>query len=299
MADFQRLYEALRGCGIERDVPMRRYTTFRAGGNARLMLSPNGPEEIALALRACSDCGVPWYVMGNGSNLLVRDGGLDALVIRIDERMGGIVQEGDTFRAEAGQSLSSLANFALRAGFMGLEWAAGIPGTVGGAAAMNAGAYGAQMRDALVSVRVLSRGREEILPVREGDMGYRTSIFSAPERIVLEAVFRLLPDDGGAAGRQADYLRQRREKQPLHFPSAGSTFKRPEGHFAGALIERAGLKGERAGDAEVSELHAGFIINRGNAKAADILELIARVQKRVFEDSGVFLEPEIKIIGEG
>ncbi|MEL7610325.1 MAG: UDP-N-acetylmuramate dehydrogenase [Bacillota bacterium] len=298
MADFQRLYEALRDCAIERDVPMRRYTTFRAGGNAKLMLFPNDPKQIALALFACEDCGVPWYIVGNGSNLLVRDGGIDALVIRFDERMGGIARQGDVFRAGAGQSLSALANFALKSGYMGLEWAAGIPGTVGGAVAMNAGAYGGQLSDVIKSVRVIQNGREETLEVKAGDMGYRTSAYAAPSCIVLEAAFRLSPDDGDAVGRQADYMRRRREKQPLTFASAGSTFKRPEGYFAGVLIEQAGLKGESVGDAQVSTLHAGFIINRGNATASDILELIRRVQKHVFENSGVFLEPEIKIIGK-
>ena len=298
MADFQRLYEALREYSIERDVPMRRYTTFRAGGNAKLMICPEDSKQVAHALSACGDCGVPWYIIGNGSNLLVRDGGINALVICFDERMGGIERQGEKFRAGAGQSLSALANFALRTGYMGLEWAAGIPGTVGGAVAMNAGAYGGQLSDVIQSVRVIRDGREETLEVCEGDMRYRTSAYAAPSCIVLEAIFRLAPDDGGAAGRQADYMKRRREKQPLAFASAGSTFKRPEGHFAGALIEQAGLKGESVGDAQVSTLHAGFIINRGNATASDILELIGRVQKRVFEQSGVWLETEIKIIGE-
>ena len=298
MADFQRLFEALRDYAIERDVPMRRYTPFRAGGNAKFLLCPGDPQQIAFALSACEDCGVPWYIIGNGSNLLVRDGGINALVIRIDERMGGITRKGDLLSAGAGQSLSALANFALKAGFGGLEWAAGIPGTVGGAVAMNAGAYGGQLSDVIQSVRVIRDGREETARVSAGDMGYRTSVYAAPSCIVLEASFHLLPDDGGAATRQADYMRRRREKQPLAFASAGSTFKRPEGHFAGALIEQAGLKGESVGDAQVSTLHAGFIINRGNARASELLQLIERVQKRVYENSGVWLQPEIKIIGE-
>jgi UDP-N-acetylmuramate dehydrogenase len=298
MGRIDLLCERLRGLDIIRDVPMRSFTTFRIGGNADAMLHPRCAGDIIKAISEASDLGVQYYVIGNGSNLLVRDGGIRALVIRVGEAMGGIRREGTTYWAGAGCLLSSFSRETVNCGCMGMEWASGIPGTVGGAVAMNAGAYGGEVKQVLKSVIAVVNGAEVRMDVKEEDMGYRRSAFAAPGCIVCAARFELAPDDGHAKERQAEYSEKRRTKQPLSFPSAGSVFKRPKGNFAGTLIESAGLKGTGIGDAEVSELHAGFIINRGNATSKDVLSLIELVQKKVYEHSGIMLEPEIVILGE-
>ncbi|OQB25814.1 MAG: UDP-N-acetylenolpyruvoylglucosamine reductase [Firmicutes bacterium ADurb.Bin182] len=298
MYDANLLCDRLRELNIERNAPMRSYTTFRIGGNADVMLHPGSSSDIIKAITEALACGAPYHVIGNGSNLLVRDGGIRALVIRIGEDMAGIEQDGPVFRVGAGCLLSSFAKETINRGFMGMEWATGIPGTVGGAVAMNAGAYGGEIKQVLKSVNAVVDLKQADLTVNDADMGYRRSAFSAPGCIVCSAVFELKPDDGHAADREAEYRLRRRAKQPLSYPSAGSVFKRPAGYFAGSLIENAGLKGTRIGDAEVSELHAGFIINRGKASAKDVLSLIELVKIAVREHSGVTLEPEIVILGE-
>lgn len=296
--DIYALKNALGGICMEEYADMRIHTTFKAGGKARLLAHPRSEEELQLCLNMAEQHHIPCYVMGNGSNLLVRDGGFPGLMVKLSQGFSEIRIVGSTLFAGAGALMSVAAKTALNNGLMGLEWAAGIPGSVGGAVAMNAGAYGGEIKQVLKRVDAIENGAVHEFTVQEHELGYRRSAYCAPERIVLSAEFELLPDDGGAKERMADYAARRREKQPLSLPSAGSTFKRPEGHFAGALIEQAGLKGMRVGGAEVSCLHAGFIVNSGGATAADITGLIALVQQRVYEHSGVRLEPEIRIIGE-
>lgn len=300
MDKFDRLLllDGVKNIDILQNELMSAHTSFRVGGAARLFARPATEEQLCSLLCAARDYDVPCLVMGNGTDLLVRDGGISALVIQIGDAMSDIRIDGLDVYAQAGALLSTVSKRALKAGLGGLEWAGGIPGTIGGAAAMNAGAYGGELKQVLKTVTVVENGKLHQYEVHPEDMGYRTSLFCAPERIVTSAVLTLVPDDGHAAERQEDYARRRREKQPLSFPSAGSTFKRPEGYFAGALIEKSGLKGTRVGGAQVSELHAGFVINTGGATAADIIGLIELVRARVFSDSGVLLEPEVKMIGE-
>ncbi len=281
------------------DEPMSRHTTFRVGGPADVMFLPESGEQAARALAAAREAGVACYVVGNGSNLLVRDGGIRGLVVALGEGMSAIRRDGDIVTAQAGASLAKVAAFAQTEGLAGLEFASGIPGTLGGGCAMNAGAYGGQLSDCLIDAEVLMDGEPRTLTVDEMDMGYRTTRPLRQGGVVLSARFALKPDDPGAiAARMRELNARRRDKQPLNYPSAGSTFKRPEGRFAGALIEGAGLKGRRVGGAQVSEKHAGFIINVGGATAADILGLIRLVQDEVREKYGVALETEVRIIGE-
>ena len=280
------------------DEPMNKHTTFRVGGPADIMIQPTTPEEAVAAIRTAKEAGVPVFVMGNGSNLVVKDGGMDGVVVLLGEKMSAIRCEGTRLYAQAGALLSRLSREALNAGLEGLVFASGIPGTVGGAVAMNAGAYGGEMKDVLVRARVLVNDELIWMTKDELDMGYRTTRPLREGGIVLEAEFELKQGDKDALTVQTQELaRKRREKQPLAFPSAGSTFKRPEGYFAGALIEQAGLKGASVGGAQVSTLHAGFVINTGNATASDILGLIAHVQKVVYDINGVMLEPEVRIVG--
>ena len=279
--------------------PMSRHTTFRVGGPADVMFLPESGAQVAAALKAAQDAGVPVYVIGNGSNLLVKDGGIRGLVIALGEGMSAVSREGNTITAQAGASLARVAAFAQSEGLSGLEFASGIPGTLGGGCAMNAGAYGGQLSDCLIDARVLMGGEARTLTVSEMEMGYRTTRPLREGGVVLSARFALTADDPGAiAARMKELNSRRRDKQPLNYPSAGSTFKRPEGHFAGALIEGAGLKGRSVGGAQVSEKHAGFIINTGSAAAADILGLIRLVRAEVREKYGVELETEVRIIGE-
>ena len=286
------------GLPVERNVPMRTLTTFRLGGPADFVLHARSEEEVRLGVEAAHTLGIRVHAIGNGSNLIVKDGGIRGLVIVIGERMAKVTREGTLLIAEAGIPMTDLAWEAVRQGLMGLEWACGIPGTLGGACAMNAGAYGGELKQVIQSVRYLEDGRILEKEVSEDEMGYRTSAYCAPGRVVLGATLRLVEDDGSAGARQEDYLRRRREKQPLEFPSAGSVFKRPPGCFAGALIESAGLKGLRVGGAMVSPKHAGFIVNTGDATANDVLELIEQVKERVKNAHGIELHCEPKIWGE-
>ena len=297
MTVFQNVADRLSGFSVL-NADMSKYTTFRMGGPADILIQPRNEEELLLSLELCKGGGVPYYIIGNGSNLLVRDKGIRGAVIRIAENFASVSIEGNAVRANTGVLLSALANLTLKNGLMGLEWAAGIPGTFGGALAMNAGAYGGEISSCVKSVRVLRGGEISDIKVKDGDFAYRFSRFAYPECIALAGTLELQPDDGGANERKLKYSAERKSKQPLSFPSAGSVFKRPEGYFAGALIESAGLKGYSIGGAQVSEKHAGFIINTGGATARDVLDLIDYVKARVLENSGVALEPEIKIIGE-
>ena len=300
---MRKLVEALRAMGQDRlleNEPMSRHTTFRVGGPADLMFLPASAQELCDALRLAREAGVPAQVLGNGSNLIVRDGGIRGLTIVLGEHFSDIRIEGKRLCAQAGALLSRVAAAAMEAGLSGLEFAGGIPGTLGGGCAMNAGAYGGQISDVLVSAEVLLGGEVRTMSLEEMQMGYRTTLPLREGGVVLSACFELERDDSDAIqSRMKELNARRRDKQPLNLPSAGSTFKRPEGHFAGALIEGCGLKGCAIGAAQVSQKHAGFIVNTGGATAKDILQLIAHVQAVVRRETGVELEPEVKIMGEG
>ena len=300
---MRKLVEALRAMGQDRlleNEPMSRHTTFRVGGPADLMFLPASAQELCDALRLAREAGVPAQVLGNGSNLIVRDGGIRGLTIVLGEHFSDIRIEGKRLCAQAGALLSRVAAAAMEAGLSGLEFAGGIPGTLGGGCAMNAGAYGGQISDVLVSAEVLLGGEVRTMSLEEMQMGYRTTLPLREGGVVLSACFELERDDSDAIqSRMKELNARRRDKQPLNLPSAGSTFKRPEGHFAGALIEGCGLKGCAVGAAQVSQKHAGFIVNTGGATAKDILQLIAHVQAVVRRETGVELEPEVKIMGEG
>ena len=283
---------------VLRDEPMNRHTTFRIGGAARRMVQVQTCAELAALLSLAEENEIPYFLLGNGSNLLVSDDGIDRLVIHTGaldrlERVGE-----DTLYAEAGVSLARLAVFARKQSLTGLEFAHGIPGSLGGAVCMNAGAYGGEMCQVVTEVTAWLPGRGEcVLYAEELAMSYRHSYFSDHEGVVLGAKLKLSGGDESAIGAQMeDLIRRRKEKQPLEYPSAGSTFKRPEGHFAGALIEQCGLKGVSVGWAQVSEKHAGFVINTGGATCADVLSLIEKVRAVVLEQTGVELEPEVRMI---
>lgn len=285
---------------IQKDEPMKNHTTFRIGGPADYFVTPDRVDEIAAVIGLCRREGIPYYIVGNGSNLLVGDKGCRGVVIQIFKSMNRIEVSDDLIIADAGSSLAQIAASALGAGLTGFEFAAGIPGTLGGAVVMNAGAYGGEMKDVLVSVDVLTKeGNVLHLPAGELKLGYRTSIIPEEEYIVLSATIALRKGVKEEIKAKMEELRVKRvTKQPLEYPSAGSTFKRPEGHFAGKLIQDAGLKGFAVGGAQVSEKHCGFVINMGNATASDVKKLICEVIERVREASNVTLEPEVKQIGE-
>jgi UDP-N-acetylmuramate dehydrogenase len=278
---------------------MSRHTTFRIGGNADYFVQLR-LGQVSLTVKALEEQNIPYVIIGNGSNLLVGDGGFRGVVLQIGSRMNEIRVEGSRIYAQAGALLSSIASAAQKASLTGMEFASGIPGTLGGALVMNAGAYGGEMKDILESVRVLDRnGNEKVLDCAEYAGGYRTSAVEKEGMIVLEAVLCLEPGDADAIRAQMDALKEQRvSKQPLEYPSAGSTFKRPEGYFAGKLIMDAGLRGHQVGGAQVAQKHCGFVINKGGATAADVCRLMEEVQKAVYEASGVRLEPEVKCIGE-
>lgn len=282
------------------DEPMSRHTTFRVGGPADFFVTPKAKEEVRDVIRICKEAGMPYYIIGNGSNLLVSDAGYRGVIVQIYKEMNEVKVEGDLVKAQAGALLSGIAAKALGAELSGFEFASGIPGTIGGACVMNAGAYGGEMKDVLESVTALT-GEGKIIELgrNELELGYRTSVIAKKGYIVLGAVLKLERGDGEKIKTYMDELKEKRvTKQPLEYPSAGSTFKRPEGYFAGKLIEDAGLRGFQVGGAQVSEKHCGFVINRDHATAADIMELMRQVQIRVKENSGVDLEPEVKRLGD-
>ncbi|OUP49513.1 UDP-N-acetylmuramate dehydrogenase [Lachnoclostridium sp. An181] len=299
--DFeQRLAGLMDGERIKKDEPMKKHVTFRVGGNADYFVTVKNADEIAAVINLCKEEKVPYFIMGNGSNLLVGDKGIRGVVIQIAKDMNEIEVDGETITAMAGALLSKIAGAALNAGLTGLEFASGIPGTLGGAVVMNAGAYGGEMKDVLDMVRVLTP-EGEILELGKDalKLGYRTSVVAEKNYIVLDARIVLKKDDKEKIREYMEDLKGRRtSKQPLEYPSAGSTFKRPEGYFAGKLIDDAGLRGFALGGAQVSEKHCGFVINKDNATALEIIKLIEEVQKRVKENSGVALETEVKKVGE-
>ena len=298
---IEECYHRLSVLDARKNEPMREHTSFKIGGAADIFVCPKNADEILLALNTASDLDIPVFCMGNGTNLLVSDDGIEGLVVAMRTKDCEIRIDGTELYANAMSLFSSVAKKSVDAGLMGLEWAAGIPGTVGGACAMNAGAYNGEVKNCLVRVDVIEkRGNgyaKNTYAVKEGDLGYRRSKFAYPEMIVTGVHFHLSPDDGHTRERMDDYTKRRTTKQPLNMPSAGSVFKRPEGHFAGSLIEQAGLKGVCVGGAQVSELHAGFIVNKGGATAKDVLALIQLIKDRVFEMSGVRLEEEVRFVG--
>ncbi len=304
--DLQQLREALPGIAVRTGEPMSRHTTFRCGGPAALFVEVRNAGELQAVLEAVEEREIPFFLLGRGSNLLVSDAGYDGAVITLGGDFADIrisAEDPQYIEAGAGASLTGLSAFARDHGLTGLEFACGIPGSTGGGIIMNAGAYGGEMKDVTVSVDVLPRERGAApFTVSGEDMafGYRTSRAKTEELIVLRAVIGLQEGDREEIGaRMEELLEQRRQKQPLEFPSAGSTFKRPEGYFAGKLIQDAGLSGFRIGDAQVSEKHCGFVINRGSASASEIAALIAAVQEKVYENSGVMLEREVIYLGSG
>lgn len=282
------------------DEPMSQHTTFRIGGPADVFVMPENYEQIREVLRLCKEEKLPFFVLGNGSNLLVSDSGYRGVIIQMDRNMEEIRLDGEEIHACAGALLSSVAVAARNASLTGFEFAGGIPGTIGGAAVMNAGAYGGELKDVLKEVTVMTREGELLtIPVDKLEMGYRTSIIKTSGYLVLEAVISLKKGDEEAIRATMKDLSERRtEKQPLDYPSAGSTFKRPEGYFAGKLIMDSGLRGYRVGGAQVSEKHCGFVINAGGATAEDVRSLMDHVIWVVREKYGVTLEPEVKFLGD-
>lgn len=290
---------------IREQEPLTAHTTFRIGGPALYYLIPEGVEEVRDALQFAREKELPFYVIGRGSNLLFEDEGYHGVVIEIGKGMEQVMMKEEPdgtvcVTAQAGIPLSTLAAKLAEAGWQGFEFAGGIPGTLGGGIAMNAGAYGGEIRDCIKNAMVMTRSGETLVLNREQlELGYRTSIIQKEDYIVLEGVFRFSRGEKKSILAAMKELNQRRrDKQPLEFPSAGSTFKRPEGYFAGKLIEDAGLRGYRVGDAQVSEKHCGFVVNRGKASSADVRQLIRDVQDRVREKFRVELEPEVRIVTE-
>lgn len=294
------LIEQLQKAGIPlaEQEPMTRRTTFGIGGPA-LLLRPRSRAELQAAMTLCREAGEEPFILGRGSNLLVSDSGISRPVIRLDGDFTAITREGNTLRCGAGASLIAVCRAAAENSLSGIEWGYGIPGSLGGGVYMNAGAYGGELRDVLTEVTFLDEaGEYRTLPADELSLSYRHSIFEdRPGTVIVEAVLTLIPGDPAAIrAAMEDYMSRRREKQPLEYGSAGSTFKRPVGNYASALVDQCGLKGLSVGGAEVSRKHAGFIINRGGATAADVQELIAEVQRIVREKTGYTLECEIKYI---
>lgn len=298
-AFYEKIRELLPQEQILCDEPMSRHTTFRVGGPADYYVIPK-PEQAAAVLELCRREQMPCTVIGNGSNLLVGDGGIRGVVLAFAKPAAQIRVEGRRIVAGAGALLSQVAREAQNSGLDGFAFAAGIPGSLGGAVVMNAGAYGGEMKNVLVSARVLTEdGQERTLSCEELDLSYRHSCIQERHMIVLEATLELYPGEPEEIRAQMEELRRRRvEKQPLEYPSAGSTFKRPEGYFAGKLIMDAGLAGCTVGGAQVSAKHCGFVINAGGATASDLMELISLVRQRVRERFGVALELEVRCIGE-
>ncbi len=279
---------------------MSQHTTFKIGGPADYFLMPDKGEDVGRVIKICKEKEIPYFILGNGSNLLVGDGGYRGAVIQIYRNMSSVTVEGNEITAQAGALLSAVAAAAKNASLTGFEFAGGIPGTIGGAVVMNAGAYGGEMKDVLTEVTVMNaEGDIFTLPTEELELGYRTSIIKTAGYIVLEAKIHLKEGDPEVIREtMKDLTIRRTTKQPLEYPSAGSTFKRPEGYFAGKLIMDSGLAGYQVGGAQVSEKHCGFVINAGDATARDVRTLMDNVRDIVYKKYGVTLEPEVKFLGE-
>ena len=286
---------------VRENEPMAAHTSFKAGGRADLFVEPQNGEQLRKVLQLYNKENVKYMVLGNGSNVLVRDGGYRGVIVRIGEAFSSIKREENRIICGSGALMSAAARFAASEGLAGLEFASGIPGSIGGAVFMNAGAYGGEIAQVLSCARIISKdgNREFNMTADELQMGYRHSVLHETGDVTVEAVFELQPADiNEIKANIADFTERRNSKQPVNYPSAGSFFKRPEGYFAGKLIQDAGFKGLSVGGAQVSELHSGFIINKGNAAASDILQLMESVQAGVYDKFGVKLEPEVRIIGE-
>lgn len=296
---FQTLSAIVGSQYIKEQEPMHLHTTFRVGGPADYFVMPRTWEQVRDLIRVCKEQSVPYYILGNGSNLLVGDKGYRGVIIQLYQNFNEVTVEGCKITAQAGALLSKVAQTALSHQLTGFEFAAGIPGAIGGACVMNAGAYGSEMKDCLESVQLLIEDTLVSVPAAQLELGYRTSSIAKKDAVVISAVIALTPGKGEDIRTQMQTLaKQRRDKQPLEYGSAGSTFKRPEGYFAGKLIQDAGLRGYSIGGAQVSEKHCGFVINRDNASAMDIKRLIAHVQDTVSGQFGVSLETEVKFLGD-
>jgi UDP-N-acetylmuramate dehydrogenase len=297
---YNKMCEVAGSDNVFADEQMSKHTTFRVGGKADYYVVPHTVEEVKRLIVMLKQENMPFYILGNGSNVLVSDKGYRGVVIKIFKNISNVEIEGTCLKAEAGALLSSIAAYACENELKNFEFAAGIPGTIGGAVVMNAGAYGGEMKQVLLSATVLDEdGNVLELSKEELKLGYRTSIIGEKGYIVLGTTLKL--EKGQVEEIKAlmeDYKCRRVEKQPLEFPSAGSTFKRPEGHFAGKLIMDAGLRGYSIGGAQISDKHCGFIINKGNATAQDVLDLIQHVQQEIWAQYQVKLEPEVKVLGE-
>ncbi len=298
------LYQELCGILGEENVftkePMSRHTTFRAGGPADFFVTPEKEGQVRKTLSLLKEAQVPRYIMGNGSNLLVGDRGYRGVILQICKKMNRIRIQDTVIQAQAGALLSKIAAEAQAKGLTGFEFASGIPGSLGGAVMMNAGAYGGEMKQVLIQAQILNASGEiEDVLAEEMELGYRSSVFSRNGGVILSASIQLEPGDPSAIQSRMEELKfLRTSKQPLEYPSAGSTFKRPEGYFAGKLIQDAGLRGFQVGGAQVSEKHCGFVINKDQASAMDIRSLMEQVSEKVYMRFGVRLEPEVKLIGE-
>lgn len=286
---------------IIKDVEMKDYTSFKAGGKANKMVICEREDEVIETLREIKEKNEKYIMLGNGSNTLVKDSGFSGTVIKLGDSFSKIIRTGNNLVCGGNTLMSVVAKYALREGLTGFEFASGIPGSIGGAFFMNAGAYGGEIKDIAKSAKIISRDTLELKEVGLSDMGlsYRHSVFQENGDIILSVEISL--EEGNKSEIEStmkDLAKKRNSKQPVQFPSAGSFFKRPEGHFAGKLIQDSGMKGVSVGGAQVSELHSGFIINKGNATATDIIQLMELVQKKVYEKFGVSLEPEVRIIGD-
>ena len=296
---LQNLREQIKSGTVTEQEPMNKHTSFSIGGPADVFVQPATKEEIRSAVCCAKESGVPFFVMGNGSNLLVSDEGFRGVIIQIGKNFQDISVQDTVVEVQAGALLSRTARTALNEELTGFEFAAGIPGSVGGAVAMNAGAYGGEIKDVLLDAEVLTQDGEFLtLTGEELELSYRHSCIFEKGYVVLSARFKFSRGNAEEIRARMDELaRARREKQPLEFPSAGSTFKRPEGYFAGKLIQDAGLKGYTVGGAQVSEKHSGFVINRGGATAEEVAFLIKQVQKKVMEQVNVMMQPEVRFLG--
>lgn len=300
------MYETILGVaeqyGMRTEAPadMSKYTSFKVGGPADLLVAPNSTDALSDLLKACKKDGVKPIVLGRGTNVLVPDEGLHSVIILMGEDFSKVEYCGNNmFRAQAGASLTKLCRFALEYGYTGLEFAYGIPGSIGGAIFMNAGAFGGEMKDVVMVVNHMNLDGEKGSFQGKDQLGfdYRHSNYMDSDLIVTSVLFYLEKGNPDAIKMKMDNILERRKsKQPLEYPSAGSTFKRPEGYFAGALIEECNLKGCQIGGAQVSEKHAGFVINKGDATCKDILDLIAHIQKTVLDEKGVQLQPEVRVL---
>lgn len=295
---YQRITECVEESRILKNVSMKEHTSFKVGGNVRYLVLPKTVGEIVYTATLCKEHNVKFFIIGNGSNLIVSDKGFDGVIIKLSEYFNEVSVEENTICAQSGALMSTVAAKALQNSLEGLEFASGIPGTVGGAVVMNAGAYGGEMSQITESVKVMDKqGEVHKLTQNQLNFGYRQSLFQTAPYLILEVKMKLNKGNyDQIKATMKDMNEKRIQKQPLNFPSAGSVFKRPEGHYAGKLVEDAGLKGLSVGGARVSPLHAGFIINDGNATAQDIIDLIAIIKNTVYEKYGVILEQEVKIL---